>query len=72
MNLHQAEYHAIDANHIPLDMVKPGPVLVAYLPQSERPCNSDKFRSWIAWRTPVAVRDCRKRLVACQNGRREV
>jgi len=29
MNLHQAEYHAIDANHLPLDIVKPGPVLVA-------------------------------------------
>jgi hypothetical protein len=29
MNLCQAEYHAVDANHLPLDMVKPGPVLVA-------------------------------------------
>ena len=29
MNLGQAEYRAVDANHLPLDMVKPGPVLVA-------------------------------------------
>jgi site-specific DNA recombinase len=29
MNLSQAEYHAVDADHLPLDMVKPGPVLVA-------------------------------------------
>ena len=30
VNLAKAEYHAVDANHLPLDMVKPGPVLVAY------------------------------------------
>ena len=29
VNLCQAEYHSVDANHLPLDMVKPGPVLVA-------------------------------------------
>lgn len=29
VNLSQAEYHAVDTDHLPLDMVKPGPVLVA-------------------------------------------
>jgi hypothetical protein len=29
VNLAQAEYHAVDATHLPLDMVKPVPVLVA-------------------------------------------
>jgi hypothetical protein len=29
VNLCPAEYHAVDVNHLPLDMVKPGPVLVA-------------------------------------------
>jgi len=29
VNLCQSEYHAIDANHLPLDTVKRGPVLVA-------------------------------------------
>jgi DNA invertase Pin-like site-specific DNA recombinase len=29
VNLCQAEYHAVDATHLPLGIVKPGPVLVA-------------------------------------------
>ncbi len=29
VNLSKAEYHVVDANNLPPDMVKPGPVLVA-------------------------------------------
>jgi len=29
VNLCQAEYHAVDANHLPLNVAKSGPVLVA-------------------------------------------